>query len=88
MAGTWARDGAVQDQIDASAGDAVKRARSSLAKGESLSQCDESEAEILAARRETMAGVRSRVRCPASHGEAKGNHAGYKRRGSKDGQQR
>ena len=30
MAGGWARDGAVQDQIDASVKDAIKRVRSQL----------------------------------------------------------
>ena len=30
MAGGWAKDGAVQDQIDASVEDAVKRAREDL----------------------------------------------------------
>ena len=33
MATGWARDGAVQEQIDASVEDAVKRARSKLPQG-------------------------------------------------------
>lgn len=37
MAGGWARDGAVQDQIDASVEDAVRLARSQLPQGDSLS---------------------------------------------------
>ena len=36
MAGGWARDGAVQDQIDASVEDAVERTRRRLPRGESL----------------------------------------------------
>ena len=36
MAGGWSRDGAVQDQIDASVDEAVSRARQQLPKGESL----------------------------------------------------
>ena len=43
MASGWARDGAVQDQIDVSVEDAVKLARSRLVTGESLTrweQCD------------------------------------------------
>ncbi len=43
MAGGWARDGAVQDQIDASVEDAVQRARSKLPSGESLRNCEECE---------------------------------------------
>ena len=35
MAGGFAKDGAVQDQIDATIEDAVKRARSQLPSGES-----------------------------------------------------
>ena len=42
MATGWARDGAVQDQIDASVADAVEKARGRLPKGESLSHCEES----------------------------------------------
>ena len=41
MAVGWARDEAVQDQIDASVKDAVKRARSQLPDGESLTHCEE-----------------------------------------------
>jgi spore germination cell wall hydrolase CwlJ-like protein len=36
VAGGWSRDGAVQDQIDASVEDAIARARGKLARGESL----------------------------------------------------
>ena len=39
MAGGWSRDGAVQDQIDASVEDAVQRARSQLTVGESAVRC-------------------------------------------------
>ena len=41
MAGGWSRDGAVQDQIDASVDDAVKKARSNLPTGPSLDRCKE-----------------------------------------------
>ena len=50
MAGGWSRDGAVQDQIDASVEDAVQLARSRLPKGESLLNCEECETAIPAAR--------------------------------------
>src|SRR5262249_60585530 len=41
MATGWAGDGAVQDQIDATIKDAIKRARSKKPKGPSLKQCEE-----------------------------------------------
>ena len=54
MAGGWARDGAVQDQIDAGVEDAVARARSELPRGESLRICEECGAEIPEGRRQAM----------------------------------
>jgi RNA polymerase-binding transcription factor DksA len=62
MATGWARDGAVQDQIDASVEDAVELARSRLPKGQSLTHCEECGAEIPEARRQAVAGVRSQLR--------------------------
>ena len=47
MAGGFAKDGAVQDQIDATVEDAVKRARSNIPRGESLRKCEECDADIL-----------------------------------------
>lgn len=41
MAGGFAKDGAVQEQIDATIEDAVKRARDQLPQGESLTHCEE-----------------------------------------------
>ena len=41
MAVGWTRDGAVQDQIDATVDDAVQLARSRLPEGGSCSQCEE-----------------------------------------------
>jgi phage/conjugal plasmid C-4 type zinc finger TraR family protein len=88
MAGGWARDGAVQDQIDASVDDAVKRARSELPQGKSLTHCEQCDAEIPAARRDATPGVRRCVRCQALFDEEKVTHSGYNRRGSKDSQLR
>ena len=88
MAGGWARDGAVQDQIDASVDDAVKRARSELPQGNSLTHCEECDAEIPAARRDAIPGVRRCVSCQATVDGKKGPHSGYNRRGSKDSQLR
>lgn len=41
MAGGWARDGAIQDQIDASIEDEVRRARTRLGGGLSRKDCAE-----------------------------------------------
>ena len=86
MAGGWARDGAVQDQIDASVEDAVKRARSRLPRGESFSQCQECGSEIPEARRSAVPGVRLCVSCQTEVDKRQTNHSGYNRRGSKDSQ--
>ena len=56
MATGWARDGAVQEQIDASIDDAVERARSQLPRGKSLENCEECAAEIPQARRDAIPG--------------------------------
>jgi len=63
MAGGWTRDGAVQDQIDASIEDAIKLARSRLPEGKSLSHCEECDAPIPEARQKVIPGVRLCVKC-------------------------
>ena len=88
MATGWARDGAVQDQIDASVADAVERARSRLASGESLSHCEECDSPIPEARRQAVAGVRLCVSCQQAHDEKLASAGGFNRRASKDSQLR
>jgi phage/conjugal plasmid C-4 type zinc finger TraR family protein len=88
MAGGWSKDGAVQDQIDASVADAVERARSRLPAGESLSQCEECAAAIPEARRQAVPGVRLCVPCQSERDREQTTFAGYNRRGSKDSQLR
>ena len=88
MAGGWARDGAVQDQIDASVEDAVERARSRLPRGESLHQCEDCGGEIPEGRREALCGVRLCVECQSERDRHDATRAGYNRRGSKDSQLR
>ena len=63
MAGGWAKDGAVQEQIDASVADAVRLARQQLPQGESLSHCEECGDEIPEARRKAIPGVQYCVGC-------------------------
>lgn len=88
MAGGFAKDGAVQEQIDATIEDAVKRARDQLPKGQSLTHCEECEKEIPLARREAIAGVRLCVSCQSEHDKDSAAFSGYNRRGSKDSQLR
>jgi len=86
MAVGWAKDGAIQDQIDASVNDAVKRARSRLPEGESSALCVECEAEIPEARRKAVPGVQLCIKCQTKLEENQAVHTGYNRRGSKDSQ--
>ncbi len=86
MAGGWSRDGAVQDQIDASVEDAVKLARSRLPDGEGLTHCEECETAIPDARRKAIPGVRLCVSCQSGLEEQQTTLAGFNRRGSKDSQ--
>lgn len=88
MATGWAGDGAVQDQIDATVGDAIRRARSRLPQGPGRSHCEECEAAIPEARRAAMPGVRLCVACQEQLDAEERTHAGYNRRGSKDSQLR
>ncbi|MBK6583364.1 MAG: DksA/TraR family C4-type zinc finger protein [Gammaproteobacteria bacterium] len=88
MAGGWAKDGAVQEQIDASVEDAVQRARSRLPRGDSLGHCEECDSPIPEARRQAVPGVRLCVACQTAHDRAQLDSSGYNRRGSKDSQLR
>ena len=88
MAGGFAKDGAVQDQIDASVEDAVNRARSKLPSGPGRRDCEECGNAIPRARREAMPGVRLCVTCQETMDREQAAVAGYNRRGSKDSQLR
>ncbi len=87
MASGWAKDGAVQEQIDASVNDAVQRARSQIATGEGSAECIECDEPIPEARRAAVPGVRRCIRCQEERDAAMA-HSGYNRRGSKDSQLR
>lgn len=86
MAVGWARDGAVQDQIDASVNDAVNLARSRLPRGVSLTHCMECETIIPEARRQAIPGVCLCVECQSELEKQQTRSAVYNRRGSKDSQ--
>jgi phage/conjugal plasmid C-4 type zinc finger TraR family protein len=88
MATGWAGDGAVQQQIDDSIADAIKRAREQLSSGPGRSQCEECGETIPEARRKAVPGVRLCIGCQAeadAHAQAA---SPYNRRGSKDSQLR
>ena len=86
MAGGWSRDGAVQEQIDASVGDAVKLARSRLPEGEGLTHCQTCDAAISVARRKAIPGVRLCINCQSELEKQQTISTGFNRRGSKDSQ--
>lgn len=88
MATGWAKDGAVQDQIDASIKDALKSVRRRLPSGPSLKNCEECGNEIPEARRQALPGVRLCVPCQAEADKEVKAHSLYNRRGSKDSQLR
>ena len=87
MATGWAGDGAVQQQIDDSIEDAVKRARAQLPSGPSLTHCEECGEEIPEPRRQAVPGVRLCLPCQEALDQSAA-FALYNRRGSKDSQLR
>jgi phage/conjugal plasmid C-4 type zinc finger TraR family protein len=86
MAVGWSRDGAVQEQIDATVESAIQLARSRLPDGESLTHCEECEVAIPEARRQAMPGVRYCVRCQSELEKNQKTVTLYNRSGSKDSQ--
>lgn len=63
MAVGWAGDNAVQDQIQDSIADEVRRARACLPRGESRAFCEECGEPIPEARRRALPGVRLCLEC-------------------------
>ncbi len=88
MATGWAGDTAVQDQIDATVDDAIKRARSRMPSGPGLERCEECDAPIPEARRKAVPGVRLCIHCQEALDAEEQASSGYNRRGSKDSQLR
>jgi phage/conjugal plasmid C-4 type zinc finger TraR family protein len=84
----WAKDGAVQEQIDASIADALADVRSRLPQGASRARCEECDEEIPEARRRAVPGVRLCVACRQAADERAQSRSLYNRRGSKDSQLR
>lgn len=89
MAGGWARDGAVQEQIEDTVRDAVLGARARLPAGEGSETCEDCGEPIPERRREALPGIRTCVACQSERdSEARRSGVGINRRGSKDSQLR
>lgn len=88
MATGWAAEGAVQEQIDATVKDGILRAQSQMPQGPGLTHCAECSAEIPAARRAAIPGVRLCVACQDGQDGDLARFSGVNRRGSKDSQLR
>ena len=88
MAGGWAREGAVNEQIEASIQEAVELARTQISAGNSRENCEECDATIPKARRQAIPGVRFCIECQSAMEEDSAIEAAFNRRGSKDSQLR
>ena len=88
MAGGWARDDAVNDQIADFIADEVSRARSLLPTGESLEICEACGEDIPEARRKALPGVRLCLECQAEHDKQTVSFGTYNRKAGKDSQLR
>ncbi len=87
MAGGWAKDGAVSEQIEASISDELARMKARRAPvGESLSHCADCDEKIPEARRLAIPGVKLCIDCQQERDAALHQRGGINRRGSKDSQ--
>jgi len=86
MAVGWARNEAVQEQIDASIADAIEHARKHIVEGESLEYCEDCNEIIPEARRLALPGVTRCIECQSEADAKEKYNPGYNRKGSKDSQ--
>ncbi|SFA98574.1 transcriptional regulator, TraR/DksA family [Poseidonocella pacifica] len=87
MAGGWARDDAVNDQIEASIQDELKRLKARGGpQGESRTHCAECEEPIPEPRRAAIPGVKLCIDCQQERDSRFQSRGGINRRGSKDSQ--
>ena len=87
MAGGWARDGAVSEQIEASISDELARMQAQKRPGgESLTHCAECEEPIPEKRRAALPGVKLCLECQQERDSSFKSRGGINRRGSKDSQ--
>ncbi len=87
MAGGWARDGAVSEQIEASISDELARMQAQKRPvGQSLTHCAECEEPIPEKRRVAIPGEKLCLDCQQERDGTYKSRAGINRRGSKDSQ--
>ncbi|MFD3189453.1 DksA/TraR family C4-type zinc finger protein [Sedimentitalea sp. HM32M-2] len=87
MAGGWARDGAVSEQIEASISDELARLKArKVPVGDSLTNCAECDEPISEKRRAALPGVKLCIDCQQERDGAHKRRGGINRRGSKDSQ--
>ncbi|SNR55880.1 DksA/TraR family C4-type zinc finger protein [Puniceibacterium sediminis] len=87
MAGGWSRDGAVNEQIEASIADELARLKARRGPvGESALVCVECEEPIPEARRLAIPGVKLCIECQQERDSSFKARGGINRRGSKDSQ--
>ena len=87
MAGGWAKDGAVNEQVEASINDELARMRAQKQPvGDSLTECADCGEPIPEARRLARPGVKLCIDCQQEREAAFHPRAGLNRRGSKDSQ--
>ncbi len=88
MAGGWTRDGAVNEQIEASVADELQRLRTRRGPGgrPSREHCAECDEPIPERRRAAIPGVQLCVECQSARDGSYNPSTGINRRGSKDSQ--
>jgi len=87
MAGGWARDGAVSEQIEASINDELARMQAKRRPvGESLTHCADCYEPIPEVRQIALPGVKLCIDCQQDRDGAFKVRGGVNRRGSKDSQ--
>jgi phage/conjugal plasmid C-4 type zinc finger TraR family protein len=87
MAGGWTRDGAVEEQIEASIADELARLQSRRQpSGDSFEDCAECGEPIPEARRQALPGVKLCIDCQSARDRRFVARPGFNRRGSKDSQ--
>lgn len=89
MAGGWAQDGAVNEQIEVSTNEAIARARLRARRAEGIKSaefCVECDEPIPDARRNALPGVQLCVECQQGLDSRRKTTSGINRRASKDSQ--
>ncbi len=87
MAGGWAQDGAVNEQIEVSTQEAIERMRARQRQGgESAEFCVDCDEPIPEARRQAVPGVKLCIECQQGRDKSFKAVGGINRRGSKDSQ--